>query len=81
MHNHHLTPREIELIQAMCAGHVERSALAKALQISPTTVRTHLGNIYLKLGVRGATELVLYVLHQPALRAQCFPQIKVWRNE
>jgi DNA-binding CsgD family transcriptional regulator len=45
-----LTPREIEVL-ALAAEGLNGSAVARELLISPATVRTHLANIYEKLGV------------------------------
>jgi DNA-binding NarL/FixJ family response regulator len=45
-----LTGREAEVLAAVAAGGSNR-AVAKALTISEATVRRHLANIYLKLGV------------------------------
>jgi DNA-binding CsgD family transcriptional regulator len=45
-----LTPRELEVLQLSAEGRSARVA-AEHLTISPATVRTHLENIYAKLGV------------------------------
>jgi DNA-binding CsgD family transcriptional regulator len=46
-----LTPREIELL-ALAANGLTGPDLAQQLFISPATVRSHIANIYEKLGVR-----------------------------
>jgi DNA-binding CsgD family transcriptional regulator len=46
-----LTPREIELL-ALAANGLTGPDLAQQLFISPATVRSHVANIYAKLGVR-----------------------------
>jgi DNA-binding CsgD family transcriptional regulator len=45
-----LTPREIQVL-TLAADGLHGPDLARALVISPATVRTHLANIYEKLGV------------------------------
>ena len=45
-----LTPRELEIIQLVADG-LSAPATAKRLFISPQTVKTHLQNVYPKLGV------------------------------
>lgn len=51
-----LSPREEELLLALCTG-VNTRELAKRLFISEHTVRNHLKAIYRKLGVHSRTEL------------------------
>jgi len=52
-----LTPRQWELLSLVANGHSNRQ-IARALVISPTTVRTHLENIYARLGVSSRTAAV-----------------------
>ena len=52
-----LTPRELEVIQLMCNGYSHQMICA-ALSISYETTRTHIQNIYMKLGVSRLTEAV-----------------------
>jgi DNA-binding CsgD family transcriptional regulator len=52
-----LTPRENELLRLLAAGHTN-SQIARRLGISEGTVRTHLENIYAKLGVSSRTAAV-----------------------
>jgi DNA-binding NarL/FixJ family response regulator len=54
-----LTPREIEIVRLIAAGHRNRSVAAQ-LAISEGTVKIHLHNIYEKLGVDGRLELALW---------------------
>ncbi len=51
-----LTKRESEIAQAFAKGASHRGVAAQ-LGIAPTTVRTHLGTVYRKLGVRSKIEL------------------------
>jgi DNA-binding NarL/FixJ family response regulator len=45
-----LTPRELEVLQAMANGHTNETG-AEALGITWSTFRTHVSNILRKLGV------------------------------
>ncbi|MDX6582993.1 MAG: two-component system, NarL family, nitrate/nitrite response regulator NarL [Solirubrobacterales bacterium] len=52
-----LTPRELEVLQLAAEGLSGPSA-AERLGLSPATVKTHLSNIYAKLGVSGRAAAV-----------------------
>lgn len=54
-----LTPREREVFDALAGGGSNRE-IARDLFISETTVKTHLGQIYAKLGVQSRVEAALY---------------------
>lgn len=54
-----LTQRERAVLQLLSEGY-GTLALAKALQLSPTTVRNHIRNILRKLAVHSRTEAVSY---------------------
>ena len=54
---HRLTPREIEVMQMLCAGR-SRGYVAETLYISENTVKTHADRLYKKLGVHSREELV-----------------------
>jgi DNA-binding CsgD family transcriptional regulator len=56
-----LTPRQNELLRLLAAGHTN-SQIARRLGISEGTVRTHLENIYDKLGVSSRTAAVTRAL-------------------
>ncbi len=58
---HGLTRRELEVLQALAAGHSNR-AIASRLRIRDKTVRNHLSNIYTKLAVKGRAQAVLFAL-------------------
>lgn len=49
------TPREIEVLQLISAGHPNRE-IARALGISENTVKYHLSGLFAKLGVANRTE-------------------------
>jgi ATP/maltotriose-dependent transcriptional regulator MalT len=46
-----LTPRELEVL-ALAAYGLSGRELADELVVSPATIKTHLDNVYAKLGVR-----------------------------
>ena len=52
----HLTPREIEVMQMLCANR-SRSYIAETLYISTNTVKTHSDRLYKKLGIHSREEL------------------------
>lgn len=54
-----LTPREREIIRHVALG-LRNNEVAKKLFISEQTVKTHLNNVFQKLGVRDRVELTLY---------------------
>ena len=56
-----LTPRETEVLWRAARGHTNRQ-IAAALVVSPETVKTHVRNILLKLGLRSKTDLRLLML-------------------
>jgi DNA-binding NarL/FixJ family response regulator len=58
-----LTPREVEILQAMARG-LPPDEIAQNLSMSPHTLRTHTQNIITKLGVHSKLEaLVLAIRH------------------
>jgi len=54
-----LTPREREIIRHVALG-LRNAEVATKLYISEQTVKTHLNNIFQKLGIRDRVELTLY---------------------
>jgi DNA-binding CsgD family transcriptional regulator len=56
-----LTPREAEIVGCVIKGETNAS-IGLSLHVSPTTVKKHLDNIYVKLGVRGRGRLTAFVL-------------------
>ncbi|NNE57445.1 MAG: response regulator transcription factor [Hellea sp.] len=52
-----LTKRELEMLGALSSGQSNKE-IARVLDISPNTVKTHLANLYEKLGVRNRTQAV-----------------------
>lgn len=60
-----LTPRQISLLQLVREGCTNRQ-IARRLDLSEATVRTHLNNIYARLEARSRTEAVTTVFGQTA---------------
>jgi len=63
-----LTKREIEVLECLRRGESNKE-IARSLEISPNTVKTHLKSLYEKIGVKNrtqavtqATELSIYTL-------------------
>jgi DNA-binding NarL/FixJ family response regulator len=54
-----LTGREREIVRLVAAG-LKNAEIAARLCISELTVKSHLGNVFEKLGCRDRVELVLY---------------------
>jgi DNA-binding NarL/FixJ family response regulator len=54
-----LTPREVEIVRLVSRG-LRNKAIADEMSVSEATVKTHLHNIYEKLGVESRAELILY---------------------
>ena len=61
-----LSPRELDVVDLVRTGMTNR-AIADALYIGPETVKTHLKNIYSKLGVSSRWELTARVLADPTI--------------
>jgi DNA-binding NarL/FixJ family response regulator len=56
-----LTPREREIVRHVALG-LRNAEVGKKLFISEDTVKTHLNNIFQKLGVRDRVQLTLYAI-------------------
>ena len=57
----HLTERETEILRVLAHGH-SNEEIGELLHISPATVRTHLTQIFAKLGLTRRTQAMLYAL-------------------
>jgi LuxR family transcriptional regulator, positive regulator of biofilm formation len=65
-----LTPREIEILYLLVTGN-DQTVIGNALFISPHTVRTHLSNIFRKIGVKNRLEAkVWFEKNRAALRPE-----------
>ncbi len=53
-----LSAREMAVLQELAAG-LSNKEIARRLDVSPNTVKTHLAHLYEKLGARRRTEAVL----------------------
>ncbi len=57
-----LTPRELEVIRLIFAG-LKNEEIARQLNIRPGTVKTHIRNIYRRMGLHGGKiQILLRVL-------------------
>jgi DNA-binding NarL/FixJ family response regulator len=56
-----LTAREHEIVRHVALG-MRNAEVAKQLSITEVTVKTHLNNVFQKLGVRDRVELTLYAI-------------------
>lgn len=56
-HPAHLTPREADVLDLLCAG-LANPAIAARLYLSPKTVEHHLTAIFAKLGVASRAEAI-----------------------
>lgn len=57
-----LTERELEVLRLIASGYANRE-IAGALHLAEGTVKNHVSNVLLKLGVRDRTRAVLRALH------------------
>ncbi len=63
-----LTDRERETLALLAEGHTN-AQIARRLRVSENTVKFHLQNLYLKLGVQNRTEAATLYLRERGLRA------------
>jgi DNA-binding NarL/FixJ family response regulator len=61
-----LTERELDVLRLLASGLANRE-IGERLFLSPETVKTHLGNIYRKLGVEGRTQAAIVALRNKLL--------------
>ena len=52
-----LSERELEVLEELAAGHSNKEIAAR-LHVSPNTVKTHVANLFGKLGARRRTEAI-----------------------
>ena len=65
--DHELSPRELELLELLAAGHSYKTA-ARTLGIALDTVRFHVRNVYAKLHVHSKSEAVTLALRLGMVR-------------
>jgi HD-GYP domain-containing protein (c-di-GMP phosphodiesterase class II) len=58
-----LTPREIEVLRLIAAGHTAKEA-ARQLEIAPKTADNHIQSLYSKIGVKTRAGAALYALER-----------------
>ena len=58
---HNLTPRELKVLKLICDGNTNHE-IASKLYLGDETVKTHVKNIYLKIGVSNRIEAVLFAV-------------------
>ena len=54
----HLTQREVEVAKLVCDG-MDNEQIGKKLHIKYNTVRSHLGNMFRKVGVKSKAGIIL----------------------
>jgi len=64
-----LSPRECEILELIAGGQSNKS-IARALGLGPETVKTHLKNVFAKLGVERRTQAVLRAEELGLVRAR-----------
>jgi DNA-binding NarL/FixJ family response regulator len=69
-----LTDREIDVLRLLAAGRANKE-IANELIIGETTVKTHVSNIMMKLGVSSRTQAALYAVKVGLVPRDIFDQI------
>ncbi len=54
----HLTPREVEVAKLVCDG-MDNEQIGKKLRIKYNTARSHLGNMFRRVGVKSKAGIIL----------------------
>lgn len=62
----HLTPRETQIVQAICTG-ADSKRIARDLGMADKTLRNHASQICIKLGVGNRVGLVLWAVRSGML--------------
>ncbi len=64
-----LTARESEIVRHVATG-LRNAEIAQRLSVTEGTIKTHLNNVFQKLGIRDRVELVLYALREGPIRSR-----------
>ena len=67
--NYGLTQRELEIVETVVAGYPNKD-IASRFAISEQTVKHHLSNIFVKLGVSSRLEAAMFALHHGLVKGQ-----------
>jgi DNA-binding NarL/FixJ family response regulator len=63
-----LSPRQAQIVERLLCGRSDKQ-IAKELDVSVPTVRTHLGRLFMRFGVADRCELILHMF--TCFREQC----------
>jgi DNA-binding NarL/FixJ family response regulator len=58
-----LTPQEVRIIQLIAEG-LDNNTIAEILSVSPNTVKTHVSNIFTKIGVSDRTQAAIWAIRR-----------------
>lgn len=58
-----LTPQEIRILNLITEG-FDNKSIAEILSVSPNTVKTHISNIFSKLGISDRTQAAIWAIRQ-----------------
>lgn len=58
-----LTPQEVRILQLIAEG-LDNNTIAEILSVSPNTVKTHVSNIFTKLGVSDRTQAAIWAIRR-----------------
>lgn len=67
--DHGLTPRELDVVAKVANGRSNKE-IGQEFSISERTVKHHLTNIFLKLGVSSRLELAMFVVNHDVMKSQ-----------
>lgn len=71
-----LTVAELRVVALVCQG-LGTHEICDALVVEPKTLQSHFNRIFQKVGVFDRVGLMVAVLHEPAAREICFPDLVI----